>query len=133
MSPIPDWVKALKPAGQPGPEILQEERNKSNISVERLKELIHGKEALEREARILPILQGEKIFDKSQTHSLGRVERIQLSLAKGKRIQQLREQHKWSNDDFMTAYHLLSEPTPYGLHATMFLVSGLLSHSPTEH
>ncbi|OJJ78805.1 uncharacterized protein ASPGLDRAFT_53313 [Aspergillus glaucus CBS 516.65] len=48
---------------------------------------------------------------------------IQRSLAKGKRLQQLAEQHNWSQEDYHQANELIGEPTPYGLHATMFLVT----------
>lgn len=123
MTPTPDWVKKLKPAGPQGSELLQQEREQSNVSVDKLGDLIHTRKTLERQERILSILEKEEVFDKSQNHSLGRVERVTRSLAKAKRLQNLRVQHQWTQDDFMTANELMSEPTPYGLHASMFLVS----------
>ena len=126
-SPPPDWVKALKPAQPHGSQLLQQERAQSNVAVDRLGELLHTKEALDRQQRILSILQAEEVFDKSQNHTLGRTERIQRSLAKGKRLQQLSVQHNWSQEEYHAANELLAEPTPYGLHATMFLVRLLLS------
>ena len=84
-NPPPAWVQALKPAGPQGSELLQQERAQSNVAVEKLSELLHTKADLDRQQQILNILQREKVFDKSQNHSLGRVERIQRSLAKGKR------------------------------------------------
>lgn len=122
-SPAPDWVKALKPAGPQGSELLQKERAQSNVNVERLSELLHTKETLERQRSMLALLQPEKVFDKSQNHTLGRVERLQRSLGKAKRLQQLAEQHKWSMEELHAANDLIGEPTPYGLHASMFLVS----------
>lgn len=121
-NPPPAWVQALKPAGPQGSELLTQERAQSNVAVGRLAELLHTKEALERQQRLLGLLQSEKVFDKSQNHSLGRVDRIQRSLAKGKRLQQLAEQHKWTTEEVLTANELVGEPTPYGLHSTMFLV-----------
>ena len=121
-NPPPAWVQALKPAGPQGSELLTQERAQSNVAVERLAELLHTKETLERQHRLLGLLQPEKVFDKSQNHSLGRVDRIQRSLAKGKRLQQLAEQHKWTTEEVLTANELVGEPTPYGLHSTMFLV-----------
>lgn len=121
-NPPPAWVQALKPAGPQGSELLAQERAQSNVAVDRLAELLHTKEALERQQRLLGILQPEKVFDKSQNHSLGRVDRIQRALAKGKRLQQLAQQHKWTTEEVLTAGDLIGEPTPYGLHATMFLV-----------
>lgn len=124
-SPPPNWVKALKPAGPQGSELLAQERAQSNVNVERLSELLHTKATLERQQQLLKLLQPEKVFDKSQNHTLGRVERLQRSLAKAKRLQQLAEQNKWSMEELMAANDLVGEPTPYGLHASMFLVSNL--------
>lgn len=121
-SPPPDWVKALKPAGPQGSELLAQERAQSNVNVQKLSELLHTKEALALQEKMLEILQPEKVFDKSQNHTLGRVERLQRSLAKAKRLQQLAEQHQWSMEELHAANDLIGEPTPYGLHASMFLV-----------
>lgn len=118
----PDWVKALKPASPQGSDLLQQERGQSNVAVEKLGELLHTKEVLDRQKRMLALLQDDPVFDKSQNHSLGRVERLQRSLAKAKRLQLLAEEHKWSMEELHTANDLIGEPTPYGLHATMFLV-----------
>lgn len=121
-SPPPAWVQALKPAGPQGSELLAQERAQSTVDVDKLAELLKTKEVLQRQERMLQILQNEKVFDKSQNNSLGRVDRIQRSLAKGKRLQQLSVQHKWSQEEYHAANDLIGEPTPYGLHATMFLV-----------
>ena len=121
-SPPPDWVKALKPSGPQGSELLAQERAQSNVNVERLSEMLHTKKALQRQQKLLELLQPEMVFDKSQNHSLGRVERLQRSLAKAKRLQQLAEQHEWDMEELHAANDLVGEPTPYGLHASMFLV-----------
>lgn len=122
MSPAPDWVKKLKPSGPQGSELLQQERDQSNVSVGKLAELLHTKEVLERQDRVLSIVEPEKVFDKALSHSLGRVERLKGSLAKAKRLHQLKIRHGWSEDDFIMANNLVGEPTVYGLHASMFLV-----------
>lgn len=121
-SPPPDWVKALKPSGPQGSELLAQERAQSNVDVQKLSELLHTKASLERQQKLLKMLQPEKVFDKSQNHSLGRVERLQRSLAKAKRLQQIAEREKWSFEELNAANELIGEPTPYGLHASMFLV-----------
>lgn len=126
MAPVPEWVKALKPTGPQGSELLQQERDGSNISVDKLAELLHTKEVLNRQEKILAVMEKDSVFDKSQILSMGRVERLKASLGKAKRIQQLRKQYNWTYDEFITANDLLSEPTPYGLHASMFLVRFLL-------
>lgn len=120
--PPPAWVQALKPAGPQGSELLQKERAQSHVPVDKLAELIHSKPVLERQEKLLSVLQSDPVFDKSQNYSLGRVERIQRALAKGKRLQQLSVEQKWSADEYYAAADLIAEPTPYGLHATMFLV-----------
>lgn len=120
--PTPDWVKALKPSGPQGSELLAKERAQSNIPVEKLSEFLFSKEALERKRRILQILEAEKVFDKSQNYFQGRIDRIETSLARAKRLRQLTVQHGWSEDEFRAAVDLISEPTPYGLHESMFLV-----------
>lgn len=120
--PPPAWVQALKPAGPQGSELLEQERAQSNVNVDKLSELLHTKEALETQDRLVRILSSEQIFDKSENHTSGRTERIQRALARGKRLQQLREQLHWSEKEYIMANDLIGEPTPYGLHASMFLV-----------
>ena len=123
MSPPPSWVKALKPADPQGSELLAHERAQSKIEVDKLSEFVHTKETLERNARITSILESEAIFNKSQMQSMGRVERIKRAFAKGKRLQQLSVKHKWSHAEYITASELIGEPTPYGLHSTMFFIA----------
>ena len=122
MSPMPQWVKALKPASPQGTDLLHAERAKSNINVEKLSNYLFTKEVLERKARILGILEAEKVFNKSQNYFDGRVEKFQTALARAKKLRQLQVKHKWNTDEFTVANELLSEPGPYGLHASMFLV-----------
>ncbi|KIW99679.1 uncharacterized protein Z518_11092 [Rhinocladiella mackenziei CBS 650.93] len=129
----PEWVKALKPSGPQGSELLQQERAKSNLNVGQLAEFMFTKEILERNQRILKILQAEPVFDKSQNYFRGRTSRIEAALARGKRLQQLTVEHKWTQDEFQAASDLISEPTPYGLHASMFLVTLREQGTPEQH
>jgi acyl-CoA oxidase len=122
MTPIPSWVKQLKPSGPQGSELLAAEREKSGIPVNQLSEFLFTKEKLQRKDNILKILQSEAVFDKSQNYFSGRVERFERALARAKKLQQLRKTHNWSDEDFMMATDLISEPGPYGLHEGMFLV-----------
>lgn len=119
----PEWVKALKPSGPQGSELLQQERAKSNLNVDQLADFMFTREILERNERLLKILQAEPVFDKSQNYFRGRTARIEAALARGKRLQQLQVKHKWTREEFQAANELISEPTPYGLHASMFLVT----------
>lgn len=121
-SPPPEWVKALTPSSPQGTDLLKQERAQSNVEVDKLAEFLHTKAFLEKQQRFLELLSSEKVFDKSQMHSQGRPERIQRALAKGKRLQQLKEKYNWSTEDYHFASEMIGEPTPYGLHASMFLV-----------
>ena len=118
----PQWVSKLQPSGPQGSELLQHERAQSNVPVGKLSEFLFTRQLLDRQDRILRILTADKVFDKSQNYFDGRVERFQTALARQKRLQQLSVRHKWSRDDYLTASELISEPGPYGLHVSMFLV-----------
>lgn len=122
MSPTPDWVKQLKPSGPQGHELLAAERAGSNISAEKLEELLHTKEDIEMTKRILSILKSDKAFDKSQNLFQGRIDRFAGALAREKRLRILKMQHNWSEDEFRAAFKLIGEQGPYGLHDSMFLV-----------
>jgi acyl-CoA oxidase len=123
MSPTPQWVKDLKPSPPQGSDLIQAERDKSKISVEKLSKFLFTTEVLERQERILKTLQAEKVFDKSQNYFDGRVDRFKTALARAKRLRQLQVEHNWNRDEYMVANELISEPGPYGLHASMYLVS----------
>lgn len=118
----PQWVKDLKPSPPQGTDLISAERAKSKIDVEKLSNFLFTKEVLERQQRILSILQAEKVFDKSQNYFDGRVDRFKTALARAKRLRQLHVKHNWDQDEYMTANELISEPGPYGLHASMYLV-----------
>lgn len=119
----PAWVKALKPSGRQGSQCLTTEREKSSIDTKKLASYMFTDEILARNDRILKVLQNDPVFDKSQNYFQGRNERIEASLAKGKRLRQLSVKHKWTKEEYEAANQLIAEPTPYGLHASMFLVT----------
>lgn len=123
MAPTPDWVKKLTPSSPQGSDLLKAEREKSNISVEKLSSFLFTKEVIERQERILNVLKADKAFDKSQNYFDGRAERWQTALARAKRMRQLEVEYKWDRDELAVAYDLISEPGPYGLHLSMYLVS----------
>ena len=122
LSMAPPWVKSLKPSGPQGSELLKHEREQSNIPVDKLSEFLFTKEVLARQKKILNILTTEKVFDKSQNYFNGREERFKTALARQKRMRQLAVRHQWTKDEYMMASELISEPGPYGLHVSMFLV-----------
>ncbi len=118
----PSWVKKLTPSGPQGSELLSQERAQSKVPVEKLSEFLFTKEVLTRQDNILKILKNEKVFDKSQNYFAGREDRFQTALARAKRMRQLAVENQWSQDEYILASELISEPGPYGLHASMFLV-----------
>jgi len=122
MAPTPSWVKDLKPAGPQGTELLSQERAKSNVDVKALSTFLHTQEGLDRKRTILKILQQEKVFDKSQNYFAGRIDRFETALARAKKLRQLQVKHNWTDTDKQAANELISEPGPYGLHESMFLV-----------
>jgi len=123
VNPTPDWVRQLQPSGPQGSELLSQERAQSKVNVDSLARFIFTDEGLARKRRILNILEADKIFDKSQNYFASRVDRFQTALARSKRLRQLAVEHRWSQDDRIVANDLVSEPGPYGLHESMFLVS----------
>lgn len=122
MPSVPSWVKDLKPSGPQGTELLAAEREKSTIPVDQLSEFLFTKEKLQRKKNVLQILEAEPVFDKSQNYFSGRVERFERALARAKRLQKIRAENNWTDEDFYMASDLISEPGPYGLHEGMFLV-----------
>jgi acyl-CoA oxidase len=131
--PNPDWVKSLTPSGIQGSELLEQERAKSNLNTDQLAAFLFTQEVLDRNARILEILQADPVFEKSQNYFRGRTERIEASLARAKALRRLHVQHGWSQEEYQAAHDLLSEPTPYGLHASMFLKTLQEQGTPAQH
>ena len=110
MAPTPSWVKALKPSDPQGSELLARERDSSDLPVDSLSKFLFTKETLQRQARILKVLEAEKVFDKSQNYFSGRQDRFQTALARAKKLQQLTVKHGWDQDDYQMATDLISEP-----------------------
>ncbi|KAK5943764.1 hypothetical protein PMZ80_004773 [Knufia obscura] len=116
-----DWSKDLKPAASAnGAEILAQERQRSQINVDRLSHHLFGSAYLERQQRILRILQREKIFSKANQANLSRPDRYFLGLARGKRMRQLMDEHTWNDDDLLMAEYLIDDLQPYHLHMSLF-------------
>jgi acyl-CoA oxidase len=120
MPTSPEWVQELLPSGLQGCDVLTAERASSSVSADRFASFMFSDTVLERDAHILRILQSDPVFSKVKNYYAGRIERIRTALARGKRLQQLSVEHKWTEDGYQIAYDLIGEPTPYGLHAGMF-------------
>ena len=133
MAPSPAWVKKLTPSGPQGSELLAQERAKSSLDIDKLSNFLFTKELLQKRADILSILQAEKVFDKAPNYFEGRTEKFQRALARAKRLQQLSVKHNWTRNEYEIANELISEPGPYGLHASMFLVTLREQGTPEQH
>lgn len=115
-----DWVDHLKPGGPSGPSSLAAERAQSAVDTEALSSHLLGAAYLERQERILQILQKDKLFAKEAVPNLSRPERYMLGLARGKRMRQLQDEHGWSHDEHEMAKYLVDEVSPYQLNSSMF-------------
>jgi len=92
----------------PGPRTT-----KSWISVGQLADDLFGHAYLERQKRVLNIVQDEYVFPKTNQASLSRPDRYALGLARGKRMRQLMDIHKWSEDDLLIAEYLIDDVQPF--------------------
>ncbi|GMK53574.1 hypothetical protein CspeluHIS016_0101600 [Cutaneotrichosporon spelunceum] len=131
--PPPAWVQKLVPSSPRGQDLLAAERAGSQVDADRLAELLHTKEELELKERIEKIVSAEKVFDKNELLSMGRVDRIQRSLARGKTLKRLSEKHNWSKEEYKAAANISGEPNVYGLHDSMFLVTLREQGTPEQH
>lgn len=129
----PDWVEKLQPAAPQGADILTSERAKSNINVDQLAEFLFTQKTLQQKAEILKLLQSDPVFDKSKNYFQGRGDRILGSLARGKRVEKLSQQHQWTQEQFEHAYQLISEASPLAMHYKMFMPTIREQGTPEQH
>lgn len=78
-----------------GEDAIRGEREKSTINVDQLSDWLMSREYLDRQKKILAILQNEKTFDKSQNYFRSREDMIKTALARAKRAKQLQVERKW--------------------------------------
>lgn len=126
--PPPSWVTKLQPSKPYGPDLLSSERQNSGVDTKILANVLHTKEGVEMQRRILEVLQGDEAFDKTGNYFGSRVEKLKTSISRGKRLHQLQQAHRWSEQEFATALELLGDPTAYAIHWKGFLVS-LIEHT----
>ncbi|OCK85349.1 acyl-CoA oxidase [Lepidopterella palustris CBS 459.81] len=115
-----DFTDNLKPRHD-GAATLTAERNGSLISSDELsKHLLSRDGFLPRQARIVEILEKEKLFSKNQQLNLSRPERYHLGLARAKALRRMVEKHGWDHEDYRMAEYLTDEMSPFHLQMTMF-------------
>jgi acyl-CoA oxidase len=116
-----DFTAALRPhPDADGAKILSAERQRSAIDVDQLSSHLFGEVYLERQQRILNIIQKEKIFSKATQANLSRPDRYKLGLARGKRMRQLMDEHRWNEDDLLMSEYLIDDLQPFHLHMSLF-------------
>ena len=118
----PSWVVKLEASSPSGTGQLAIERTGSDLDVQRLTNFIYSEAELERQQRLLSILQKEEVFDKSGNYFASRNQQYERSLARAKRLGQLRIEHSWSDEDLVAAQELIGETVTYLLHWSMFIV-----------
>lgn len=119
-----DFTDKLRPAAPDGPQVLAAERSRSDLNVERLAQhLLSRSDFLERQRRMVPILQSHAVFSKKNQLNLARPDRYHLGLARAKTLRRLSVKHRWSNEDFKMAEYLVDEMSPFHLQHTMFATS----------
>ena len=119
-----DFSDELRPADPQGPDILRQERAASNVNTQQLAQhLLHRDNYLERQQRILNIIEKRPLFNKKNLLNLARPHRYHIALARSKELRRLSLQHGWTLQDFKMAEHLVGEVNPYSLHTVMFMTS----------
>lgn len=119
-----DFTDKLRPADPQGPSILAQERAGSNVDVDQLaKHLLSRNDFLNRQKKILAILEPIPIFCKKNQLNMARPDRYHLGLARAKALRRLSLKHGWDRDDYTMADYLMDEMGPYALQGTMFITS----------
>lgn len=119
-----DFTDNLRPAAPDGPEVLAGERSRSDLNVDQLAQhLLFRNGFLNRQKRIVPILQSYPVFSKKNQLNLARPDRYHLGLARAKALRRLSIRHGWDSEDFKMAEYLVDEMSPFHLQHTMFATS----------
>ncbi|KAI9369542.1 acyl-CoA dehydrogenase/oxidase C-terminal [Aspergillus egyptiacus] len=121
---MPDFTDGLRPSDPNGPDLLARERTQSTLPVDELAHHLLGHDGfLARQAKVLPVLEKEPLFNKSQQQNLSRPDRFKLALARGKLLRRLAVQHSWTPAEHEMSEYLLDDVTPYMLHMGMFITT----------
>jgi acyl-CoA oxidase len=118
-----DFTSTLKPAQPDGVAVLARERSGSSIAVSELTRHIFTPQFLERQARVLALLEHDPLFSKTNQANLSRPDRYQLGLARAKKLQRLAVQLGWDAEDSRMSEYLVDDVSPYHVHVSMFLTT----------
>ena len=121
---MPGFPDNLKPASPNGSEILAKEREQSDVPIDELAvHLLSRDDFLERQERILPILQKDPLFKKTKQFNLSRPERYQLGLARAKKLRRFADEYDWDEEDQKMSVYLCDDVSPYMVHVSMFITT----------
>ncbi|GMF75311.1 unnamed protein product [Aspergillus oryzae] len=124
LSNMSDFTDHLRPSQPNGPEILAWKRAQTHIPVDELAHHLLAQDGyLERQARILRIVEQEPLFDKKRQANLSREDLFKLALARAKLLRRLVDKHGWDIDDYKMAETLVDDVSPYYLHLHMFITT----------
>ncbi|KAK0761633.1 hypothetical protein N5P37_006586 [Trichoderma harzianum] len=115
-----DFTSELKPASPGGSVLIEQERARSSIPVDALSEFILGKQWLQMQRSLLPLLMDQKLLSKRTQMNLSRPDRYLLGLARAKLLRRMADQYHWSDEEYEMAKYLVDDVSPYTLHTTMF-------------
>ncbi|KAK5077981.1 hypothetical protein LTR64_003615 [Lithohypha guttulata] len=119
-----DFSTELKPADPQGPNVLSQERARSDIDINQLAQhLLHRGDFLQRQKKILSVIEKRPYFCKKNQLNLARPDRYHLGLARAKELRRLSLEHGWDIDDYKMADYLADEMAPYALQTVMFATS----------
>lgn len=125
---MPDFTDYLKPASPSGPDILAQERSHSDVPVDELaKHLLSRNDFINRQQRVLRVLEKDPLFNKAKQMNLSRPERYQLGLARAKKLRRLQDQHGWDPEDVSMSQYLCDDVSPYMVSIS---VASIFQHVP---
>ncbi|KAF9904235.1 hypothetical protein BX616_001369 [Lobosporangium transversale] len=111
----------LPPSEPQGSDLLAQERARATFSVHDLSIYLYGEEYLQRQQKMLELIENEPAFDKSDRYFLGRTESFANALRKDYTLVKLSQEQKWRPEEFQQADLLIDQPGPFGLHRGMFM------------
>ncbi|KAF9912491.1 hypothetical protein EC991_010578 [Linnemannia zychae] len=121
----------LPPSEPQGADLLAQERAQTTFSVNEVSNFLYGEVYLERQERLLALIESEPAFDKSNRYFRGRSERFAAALRKDHALIKLAQKHQWTIEEALQAESLIDEAGPFGLHRGMFMPT-LASQSTDE-
>ncbi|TPX31171.1 acyl-CoA oxidase [Synchytrium microbalum] len=111
----------LVPSAPHGVEVLAVERSNATFKVDEMTSILYNKARLERERKVLKVMESEPVFSKRERFFQGRTERFYHAMQMMKRIAVLKKELNWTDEDFGIACELVDQPLPIALHVGMFL------------